>query len=756
MSTFRSGKLSEVGKSRPTINAPYIVNGSAWYTADLKFSGMLYGKILRSPYPHAKIKRIDTTEAERLPGVVSVVTHKDAPKFRYNSSHSLEAIPKDEYVLADKARFVGDKVAAVAAREKDIAEEALELIEVEYEELPAIYDPEEAMKPDAPKIHEYMGNNITTHLTNEWGDVKRGFEGADYIFEDEYSTQAAHPCPIEPHACISVYKSGKIEIWSGTQAPHRFLPKLSDIFGIPRNKVRIHQPFIGGGFGNKIDIYLEPVTTLLSMKSGAPVFMEFTHEEMLSTTFPRHPSVTKLKIGVKKDGAITSIQARTVIDTGAYATQGPGVLGAMVFSSKNLVSLYRKPNFKYDAYCVYTNKTPSGAFRGYGNPQTAFALESILDTIAEELGIDPIKLRIKNAISKGDTDPTTKLKIKSCGVIECAERAARVIGWKKRHRGWDKGKKRSGLGMAWMINISGVGRTMDETSSAEVKIRSDGKINLVISAVDIGQGIMTTTAQIAAEELGIQSKDVDVTRADTIQPVDRGTYASGGLYVTGEAVRRAAADAKRQLLKKAAWTLAEKVENLLIDGGKIRVRKKPKRGMSIGEAMKGVEGGEITGKSTFTPKSSAPSFGVAGAEVEVDVETGEVTPKVLVYAHDIGRAINPAIAEGQMEGGMVQGLGYALTEELIWDKKTGKMLNPRFVDYKILTARNLPKIVPVIVETGEPTGPYAAKGLGEPPLIPIAPAIANAIYDAVGVRVKQLPITPEKLLEGIKEKNSRR
>ncbi len=750
MGTFKPRGLSEVGKSRAKINAPYIVNGSARYAAEIKFPGMLHAKILRSPYPHAKIKMIDTTEAENLPGVVSVVTHKDAPKFMYNSSHNTsDAIPKDEYVLADKARFIGDKVAAVAARDSDTAEEALELIEVKYEELPAILDPRKAIEPDAPKIHEYKENNIAKQFTNEWGDIEKGFKEADIIFEDEYSTQAAHPSPIEPHACISYYKSGRLEIWSNTQAPHRFLPKLGNIFSIPRNKIRIRQPFIGGGFGNKIDSYLEPVTALLSMKSGAPVFMEYTRKELFSTTFPRHPSVIKLKIGVKRDGTVKSINVRTVIDAGAYATQSPGVLGSMVFGSKNITALYKTSNFKHDAYCVYTNKTPSGAFRGFGNAQGAFAIESILDTMAEELGIDPLELRLKNVIRKGDIDPASKLKIKSCGIGECAEKVARVISW-KRHMREDKSKKRNGRGMAWVMNNSGVARTFDETSSAEVKIRSDGKINLVTSVVDIGQGIMTTTAQIAAEELGIQIKDVDVTQADTNQPADRGTYASGGVYITGEAVRRAAADAKRQLLKKAAWITGEKAKNLLIDRGKIKIMGKSKRSLSIDEVMKGVEGGEITGKSTFTPKSDAPVFGVAGAEVEVDVETGKVTPKILVYAHDLGKAINPAIAEGQMEGGMVQGIGYALTEELTWDRKTGKMLNQGFVDYKILNASDIPKIVTVIVETGEPTGPYMAKGVGEPPLIPIAPAIANAVYNAVGVRIKQLPITSEKLLKELK------
>jgi xanthine dehydrogenase molybdenum-binding subunit len=747
-----SEKFVEVGKSRPPIFAPEVVKGSVLHTEDLRLPNMLYAKFLLSPYAHAKIKRIDTSAAERLPGVVSIITHKDVPKVKYNSSHVPDAMTRvDEYVLSDKARFIGDRLAAVAARDPDIAEEALELIDVDYEELPFVLDPKEAMKPDAPKIHEDVDNNIALHLTNAWGDVKKGFEEADLIFEDEYYTQAAHPIPLEPQTCVAYYKSGKVEIWTSNQVPHRVLPKLSRIFNMPQSKIRIYQPHIGGAFGNKCGLSLEPVAILLSMKSGAPVMMELTGEEMFLTTSPRHPSFTKLKIGVKKDGTIISKEVKTVLDTGAYVSHGTGVLSAAVYSSFGITSLYKCPNHKMDGYCVYTNKVPSGAFRGYGNPQVTFPLESMLDTIAEELGLDPMDLRLKNAVREGDVDPISKIVIESCGLQECARRASDAIGWKMKRGIEEKGK---GVGTAWLMLTSGVHPIMDETCGAFVKIFSDGTVVVTMSAPDLGQGIMTTVAQIAAEELGVSVKDVSVTRADTNQPVNRGTWASGTLYFTGQAVRLAAADARSQLLKKAAEILEVRAENLRIESGKIVAGEEPKKSASFEEVMKEVEGGEIIGKATYVPSVSSHIFGVVCAEVEVDVETGEVNPIQVVYAHDIGRAINPAIVKGQIEGSIIQGLGYALTECLVWGKR-GEMLNRTFVDYKILTSRDVPKLVPILVETKDKTGPYDAKGVGEPPIMAIAPAIANAIYDAVGIRIKEIPITPEKVLEKIREKKSR-
>ncbi len=746
-------KFVEVGKDRPPIFAPYVVKGSVLHTEDLRFPNMLYGKFLLSPHAHARIKRIDTSAAEKLSGVVSVLTHKDAPKIRYNSSHMPDTMTRtDEYILADKVRYVGDRVAAVAARDPDIAEEALEMINVEYEELPAVLDHEEAMKPNAPLIHEDLPNNIALQLTNAWGDVNKGFEEADLIFEDEYYTPAAHPIPLEPQACAASYKSGKVDMWTCNQNPHRMLTKLSRIFSIPQSKFRIFQPHIGGAFGNKCGLSLEPITTLLSMKSGAPVMMELTGEEMFLTTSPRHPSFTRLKIGVKRDGTITSKEARTVIDTGAYISHGNGVLSVIVYGSFGITSLYKCPNHKMEGYCVYTNKVPSGAFRGYGNPQVTFPIESILDTIAEELRMDPMDLRLKNAVREGDADQMSKAVIKSCGLQECARKASEAIGW-KRKRG--KGKIGRGVGTAWLMLTCGAHPVMDETCGAQVKIFSDGTVKVTMSAPDLGQGIMTTVAQIAAEELGVSVNDVDVTRADTSQPVDRGTYASGTLYFSGETVRRAAGDARSQLLKEAAEVMEKRAESLQIINGKIMAKGKPKKSVSIGEVMKEVEGGEIIGKATYVPVASPPIFGVACAEVEVDAETGEVNPVQVVYAHDIGRAINPAIVKGQIEGGIIQGLGYALTEGLVWETKTGEMLNPTLVDYKILTSRDVPKLVSILVGTKEPTGPYNAKGVGEPPLVAIAPAITNAIYDAVGVRIKEIPVRPEEVLERIREKGPR-
>lgn len=738
-----------MGKSIPRVDALAKVTGRAKYVADIRLPGMLYGKILRSPLPHAKIKSIDTSQAWKLPGVEAIITHKDVPRVLYNSSQHAELRPRDKYVLDDRVRHVGDDVAAVAAADKETAEAAIELIDVEYEELPAVFDPEEAIKPDAPKIHGGEGN-ICAFFQKEWGDLEKGFKEADCIFEDSYKTQVTHATPMEPHGCLVSYDSGNLRIWTSIQAPHPFRNKLAKIFSMPSSKIRITNACIGGAFGNKCDLLLEPITIVLSMKTNKPVRTELTRKEAFYTT-KRHPSVVWVKTGVKRDGTLTARQVKSILGAGAYSSHTPGVAFAHGGSSSNMVTLYKTPNFKAEVHAVYTNTIPSGAFRGYGNPQGAFPVESQMDQIAEELKIDPIEFRLKNVIQIGDVNPATGNRVASSGLTECVEKVKKEMGWDGKMRKRERaGTKRRGLGIALLMHTSGV-VGLDETCSTLVRINPDGAVFVESAAVDMGTGAKTTIAQIVSEELGIDMKLVKITEeADTNYLQDRGSYGSGTLFISGEAARRAAADAKAQLLKAASKRLGADANDLSIEEGHIFVKSRPRKRVSIAEVAMSRPGNEIVGVSIYSPSNFAPFFGAQCAEVEVDIETGDIALLKIAYAHDIGKAINPAIVEGQLEGGTVQGLGYALTENLSLNEKTGSYLNPGFTDYRIPHAREYPNVKIILVESKEDTGPFSAKGCGEACLVPTLPAVANAVYDAVGLRFKEMPITSEKVLRELK------
>ncbi len=707
---------------------------------------MLYGKVLRSPIAHARIKSIDTSRAERLRGVKAIITHSDVPKVLYNLSQHAEIRPRDKLVLDKKVRYVGDEVAAVAAVDKDNAEAALELIEVEYEELPAVFDSEKSMEADAPKIHGGE-SNICAFFRKEWGDLEKGFKEADCIFEDTYKTQAAHATPIEPHGCIASYESGGLMIWTSLQAPHPFRNKISQIFGIPASKVRIITAYIGGAFGNKCDLLLEPIAVSLSIKTNSPVKLELTRKEAFYTT-KRHPSIVKLRTGIKRDGTITARLVNSIFVAGAYSSHTPGVSFAHVASSSSLVSLYKTPHFKAEVDAVYTNTPPSGAFRGYGNPQGAFPVELQLDQIAEELKIDPIELRLKNFIRAGDVNPATGSRIGSYGLNECIDKIKKEMSWDNKRKGKRElaGVRRRGLGIAFLMHTSGV-VGLDETCSSLVRINSDGTVFIESAAVDLGTGSNTTIAQIVSDELSVKMNDVKITEeSDTTFLQDRGSYGSGTLYISGEAARRAAADAKGRLLRRASEILGVKVVNLFLENGCVLVRGKNKKRIPIGEIVKSMPGSELVGVSVYNPTVFPPFFGAQCAEVEVDTETGNVEVLRIAYTHDIGKAINPSIVEGQLEGGTAQGLGYALTEKLYINEKTGEYLNPNFTDYRIPHASEYPKIKVILVESKEDCGPFYGKGCGEACIVPTAPAVANAIFDAVGIRIKEIPITSELIL----------
>jgi xanthine dehydrogenase molybdenum-binding subunit len=750
-----------VGKRLPRVDAREKATGTAKFTVDIKLHEMLYAKILRSPHAHARIVQIDTSKAEKLPGVKAVLTHKEAriPFLEWLG------MPTDEYVLDDSVRYVGDKVAAVAAVSEEVAEEALKLLNVEYEVLPAVFDQEEAMKPGAPKIHPEIPeaeNNVSfpnQPILIEVGDIEKGFKEADYIFENTYKTSRQCHCSLEPHVCVASWdNSGKLTFWSSEQTAFFVRERLANALGIPLNKVRVIVPHVGGGFGSKYGYAEEVICALLAKKTCRPVKLECTREEEFATTRTRHPWSIKIKTGVKKDGTFTARYMRAVINTGAYGWHGAGTL---MWGGSWFVSLYRCPNIRFEGYPVYTNSPVAGAFRGYGNPQANFAMECQIDEIAERLGMDPLELRLKNHIRTGDVNPANQFTVTSCGLDECMRKGAERIGWNRRQKKPRAvgGIKKRGIGMACMIHgmsSKSLGEDGD-IGSAIVKINTDGTAHLLLGIPDIGQGSNTVLAQIAAEELGVRLEDISVTTADT----DTTTWnwialGSRTTVIVGNAVKAAMADAKMQLFEKAAEILQTNVENLVAKDRKIYIRGAPDKGRSIAEVALAVKNvfpfKVVVGRASYEPPTHLPPFAAQFAEVEVDTETGKVDVLKIVAAHDVGKAINPDAVEGQIEGGLQQSIGYTFTEDMVLDEVTGKPLNPGFRDYKILKAVDMPDIDIILVEPVDPEGPFGAKGVGEVSHVPTAAAIANAIYNATGVRIKELPITPEKILKGLREK----
>ena len=760
-------ELSVVGKRVPRVDAREKVTGEAIYAADIKLSNMLYGKILRSTHSHARIVKVDTTEALRLPGVKAVVTSKDL-----HSDSRYGGFLKDQQPFAvDKVRYIGEPIAAVAATAEEIADKALDLIKVQYEKLPAVFDPEEAMKADAPIIHEsldsYVGvwnmikkGNVCTHVKLNRGDVEKGFKEADLVFEDRFTTQIVHNVYIEPHAAVAtVDHSGKITVWTSTQGVFSARSMLAEALGVPLAKIRVIAPKIGGGFGGKSsDILIEPACALLSQKTGRPVKIVMTRKEEFIASNPRHACVTMIKSGCMKNGTLVAREIKLIYDTGAMSSTGPLTVCIGVYTA---AGPYRIPNVKIDGYCVYTNKINCGAMRGFGAPQATFATESHMDIMAEKIGIDPLKFRLKNGFElRGDVAPTGQV-MENVGLKETLRLAARHGMWGKKIEGKNRGR-----GIAcFQFHTGGY------PSCAYVKINEDGTIGLLAEALDIGQGSDTVLCQIAAEELGVPLEDINLITGDTdATPYDLMTVADRVTYTAGNAVRIAAQDAKRQLLERAAQMLEAKVDDLELKDRMVFVKGSPGKmipliGLSM-EAHYHNRKGPIIGKGVFFPEDEvydpksveggtdismhAPNYITQVAEVEVDIRTGKVEVLKITTAQDVGFPINPLSLEGQMQGAIVQGIGYALTEG--YSVEAGEVLNHSFKEYKIAGALDVPEIETLLVEEKIKEGPYGAKGAGNPPIVPTAPAIANAIYDAIGVRIKDLPITPEKVLKAIKEK----
>ena len=765
-------KYTFIGENHPRIDAKDKVTGQAKYCADMSLPNMLHAKILRSPYAHARILKIDTSQAEQLPGVKAIVTGKDTP-----DTYMFGIDIYDEPLLAwdGVVRFAGQEVAAVAANDEVTAAAALDLIKVEYEELPAVLDPREAMKPGAPQVHPEMPqfkNNIGFEVTIERGDIEQGFKEADVIVHDKFVTAPANQCYMEPDACLATYdSSGRLTVWVGTQWPSIMRDELARTLKVPISKVRVLQHHVGGAFGGKFTMYpLHFITCLLSMRTGRPVKTVLTRTEEFIIQRHRSRNYAEFKIGAKKDGTITAIQTNIIVDNGAYQYLGRRMATHMCCRSD---ANYRFKNIKYNCKNVYTHKTGIGTYRSFGDAQMTFPRESMIDMLAEKLGIDTAELKLKNCARTGDISPHG-WHLNSVGVAECIEKATAALSWKDK-----KAKKRPKRGV-------GIASTCHETddrfgegfmgSVTFVKILEDGGLQIITGEGEYGQGTHNACALVAAEELRVRLENVEVLPHDTdISPWALGAVGSRIMSSAITATRLAALDAKRQAFEVAAELLKVKEKELELGEGKIYVTGSPKKSVTLAEvghyAIHRREGSMIAGKGVderdteYTLRAShdthyghsvsATYYDTVVVEIEVDTDTGVVKVLKAIVADDCGKVIDLMNLEGQVDGATVMGIGAAFFEERLVDDK-GRVVNTSFDDYWVPLATNAPPIERIFVESMEPGFAYGCKGGGESPGIgSIVPAIANAIYDAVGVRIKTLPLTPEKILQALAEKEGK-
>ncbi len=756
-----------VGRRVPRIDAPDLASGRAVFTDDIRLPGMLYGKILTSPHAHARILKIDTSRAEALEGVKAVLTHADVPE----TSYGVSPARYDEQVLAkDRVRYVGDEIAAVAAVDERVCLEALDLIEVEYEILPAVFDPFEAMKEGAPQLHDHprFKNNINTRVEWHFGDVDEGFAEADLVKEHTFTGNRTYQHPMEPHCAIARWESeGRLTVWTATQVVHYVQHQLSRLLEIPEGDVRVVMTHCGGGFGGKAEVNpLEICATFLSRKTGKPVKMRYTREEMVRHGRGRHKQFIKMKIGARKDGTITAVQEEAVLEGGAYSSFG---IVAVYYAGAMVPTLYKLPNFRFDGYRVYTNLPACGAMRGHGCPHPRFAFEGVLDMLAEDLGMDPIDLRLKNAMQP-DSRTVNELEIGSCELEACIRTVRERSGWDEKRGKLPSGK---GIGIGCGGFVSGAGypiyRSKFPHSNALIRVAEDGKAaTLFVGEADIGQGSNTVLTQVAAEAMGVEYSVMRIVAADTeITPRGLGTYSSRVTLMGGNACRMAGDDVKGQVLDAASELLEVPAEDLDARGGQVFVKDDPERAVPWADAAARCfsERGPLVGKGWYSPPealggshkgstvgtSPAYSFSVCVAEVDVDLETGQVTVTKLTDAHDLGTAINPMAVEGQCEGAGVMMLSEALLEDVVFDED-GRIRNPSLHDYLIATSCDAPEIDTTVVPSYEPRGPYGGKECGEGSTLPVIGAIANAVSDAIGVRVNELPITPERVRALIRQK----
>ncbi len=756
------GHYSIIGHSVPQIDARDKAKGVMEFVSDLRLPGMLYGKILRSPHPHARILNIDPSKARRLKGVKAVVTAGDTPQKPFGPR------TEDWSIFAiDKVRFIGDEVAAVAAVDEDTAEEALDLIQVAYEELPAVFDPIEAMGPGAPLIHD-KERNIVSEFTLNKGEVDRAFQECAVVHAEQYYTNQVYQAYLEPMACVvQCDPSGRLIFYLATQIPSMTRITYAKALGLPLEKVRVIVPAYGGAFGAKMETNLHLAGAVLAQKTGKPVRMVHSREEDFRAGNPRVPMYIDLKVGASKEGKLVAKEVRIIGAAGARAVYSMAIVATACY---RVDSLYRFEHLRTEGLTVYTNTVPTSCFRGFGNAQMTFALESSLDMIAEALKMDPAELRIKNGLKTGEVS-IHGWQIGSSGLEECVRKAMETSGWKEKRRQKRFGR---GIGLACCNHVSGnraFSREFDGGAGI-VRIGREGKVLVYHGESDMGQGQRTVFAQIVAEELGVGLDRIDVAQVDTdISPFGMGSFATRGTVFGGNGVKAAARHAKEQILEIAAEMFETVPTQLEVREGKVFVKGEPERSLPFEKVVEsGVlrrGGAPIVGTGFWVPDTVLPDpvtkygnispaypFACQIAEVEVDTETGHVTVLHYTAAHDVGRAVNPVAIEGQIEGGVAQGIGWALMENMVIER--GKVLNPDFRDYVIPGPLDIPPIRSILVEPIDPNGPFGAKGIGEPALNPSPAAVANAIYDAIGIRFRELPITPEKVLKALKNRKKGR
>ena len=759
-------RFKVVGRPHPRLDGPGTVTGRATYTVDVVLPSMLHAKLFRSSVPHAKIRRLDPARARALPGVSTVLTAGDVPRKRFGFT-----VQDEELFATDKVRYVGDVIAAVAAVDEETAEEAIGLIECEYQELPAALSPDEALRENAPLVHEELSSyRLSSGLARDWhpvpgtniahqtvfskGDIDFGFAEADEIFDDTFRSQQVQHCSLEPHAVVAQWDGDRLTVWTSTQKVFLVRSGLAELFDVAESKIRVIGTRVGGGFGGKNSMRLEPYAAALAVKTGRPVRLVNSRAEEFAAAAGSVPATVRLRTGVKRDGTITARAMDFTWDTGAYAEGLPGSNRAL----KDGVGPYRIPHLRVTSTLVYTHKLRGCPFRGLGIPEAVWAGESQMDIISEKLGIDPVDLRSKNCLEQGDETPAGD-RANHIALRECLLKiAAELKRWKKR------APSNHGFGMALLHKSP---TTSAASSNARVCISAEGRVELFIGASDVGGGTGTSLGQIAAEELGIPLNAITVVIADTeFTPFDHGTYSSRVTPYVGAAVKLAALDARRQLVEAAArlWKLSP--DHLRLAGAKVVAN--GRRSMTFGEVVEKSRATEIVGLGSIEskrlwagdPSGNAQSFtapgwpfGAQAVEVEVDRETGVVKLIRIASAHDVGKAINPMALTSQIEGGIMMGLGYALWERLLCED--GRIANASFADYKIATIRDIPIAVPIVVEKNYAVEPYGAKGVGEMAVFGIAPALANAVARAVGVRIKELPMSAENLLRHINQSKER-
>ena len=757
-------KMKTIGKKTIRVDGHSLVKGKPVFADDIKLDNPLYIKILHSPVAHAKIKNIDTAKATAIDGVAAVYTHTDFKKHYYTTAGQgyPEPSPRDYRILDDTVRYVGDNVAFVAAESVDIAEKALKAIEVEYKELPANFDDTKAM--DSPQIHPSEGptgiydvkKNIAANLRAEVGNTKTALEKADFVFSKEYSTPFVQHAHIEPHITLTwLDENGRLVIRTATQVPFHVRRIVAEVLDFPLRNIRVIKPRVGGAFGGKQEIMTEDICSAVTLKTGRPARLEYTREEEFYASRSRHPQKVKLTFGLNKEHEFVALEMDILENCGAY---GPHALTVMSVTAQKTLSLYRCPNIKLEANAVYTNLSIAGAYRGYGAPQGFFPLESIIDEMAIELNVDPITLRKINHVQLGDDIPIGKIIgeggdgfpviVRSMGLDECLDEGKKLIGWDKIKSEKQKGIVRRGVGVAAAGQGSGIPGI--DMGAAFIKMNEDASFNLLAGATDLGTGSDTMLAQIAAEVLEVSVEQIIVYSSDTdLTPFDTGAYASSGTYISGNAVKKAAEKIKAQILDIGMKILG--VEKAEIRNGWVIAAGGKKISYSdiCTKAMYTDEQQQIMAEASHMSYDSPSPYNATFADVSVDTETGIVKVNKIVSVTDIGQVINPQMSEGQVEGAIPQSLGMALTEFMIFDNK-GAPINTDFNNYHIYTAIDMPEIVTKFVNTHEPTGPYGAKAVAEIPINGPAPAVTNAIFNAVGVRIRNLPITPEKVLMGIR------